>query len=114
MLNLSQIKQMPSDTAFICPSWKENLLPPTWTVWFSSHSCTAYVFPVLQVSNGMLITDNNPATFWVSHPNNTLIGNVAAGSLEGFGFWYHLEDYPTGPSKTYSICPKYERMGVFR
>lgn len=33
-----------------------------------------------QVSNGMLITDNNPATFWVTHPNNILIGNVAAGA----------------------------------
>eukprot|EP00775_Hariotina_reticulata_P007195 gene7195-7409_t len=67
-----------------------------------------------QVSNGMLITDNNPATFWITHPNNTYIGNVAAGSLEGFGFWYHLQDYPDGPSKTYDICPKYEALGVFR
>eukprot|EP00878_Enallax_costatus_P024164 GHUV01025763.1.p1 GENE.GHUV01025763.1~~GHUV01025763.1.p1 ORF type:complete len:516 (+),score=80.92 GHUV01025763.1:1100-2647(+) len=67
-----------------------------------------------QVSNGMLITDNNPATFWMTNPNNTLIGNHAGGSLEGFGFWYHLDDNPGGASKTYSICPKYETMGVFK
>eukprot|EP00879_Flechtneria_rotunda_P011345 GHRR01011850.1.p1 GENE.GHRR01011850.1~~GHRR01011850.1.p1 ORF type:complete len:1721 (+),score=430.30 GHRR01011850.1:1256-6418(+) len=67
-----------------------------------------------QVSNGMLITDNNPATFWITHPDNILIGNTAAGSLEGFGFWYHLQDYPDGMSRTYSVCPKYERMGVFK
>jgi serine protease inhibitor ecotin len=37
-----------------------------------------------------------------------------AGSLEGFGFWYHLQDHPDGPSKTYSVCPKYEALGVFK
>jgi hypothetical protein len=47
----------------------------------------------LQVSNGMLITDNNPATFWVTHPNNTLIGNVAAGQPNHMhvGICYQLQ-----------------------
>lgn len=65
------------------------------------------------VSNAMLITDYNPATFWITHPNNTVINNVAAGAVDGFGFWYHFEDYPTGPSRTISVCPKFDVMGVF-
>jgi G8 domain len=32
-----------------------------------------------------------PAAFWVPNPNNTLIGNQAAGS-DGSGFWYSLDD----------------------
>lgn len=38
-------------------------------------------------SLALLNTDTTPATFWVTHPNNTYIGNVAAGS-EAHGFWY--------------------------
>ncbi len=45
----------------------------------------------------LLPTDERPATFWVTNPNNSLVGNVAAGS-EGFGFWYALPDAPLGPS----------------
>jgi len=48
---------------------------------------------------------SSPASFWVSNPNNTLIGNVSAGS-EGSGFWYALkhrfcrEGFCLEPSKT--------------
>lgn len=31
-------------------------------------------------SNALLATDTTPATFWITHPNNTLVGNVAAGA----------------------------------
>lgn len=34
-------------------------------------------------------TDMEPAAFYVSHPNNVLVGNAAVGS-EGHGFWYDL------------------------
>ncbi len=40
---------------------------------------------------------NGPAAFWIGNPNNTFIGNVAAGS-EGTGFWYGMPDHVTGPS----------------
>lgn len=32
-----------------------------------------------RVTNAMLNTDTSPSTFWVTNPNNTLIGNRAAG-----------------------------------
>jgi hypothetical protein len=32
-----------------------------------------------------------PATFWIPNPNNTVVGNQAAGS-DGSGFWYSLDD----------------------
>jgi len=38
-----------------------------------------------------------PAAFWITHPDNVLIGNVAASS-QGTGFWYALPEHPTGPS----------------
>jgi hypothetical protein len=34
-------------------------------------------------------TDYDPATFWITNPTNTWIGNVAAGS-ESSGFWFEL------------------------
>lgn len=32
-----------------------------------------------RASSAQLYTDIDPATFWISHPNNTLINNRAAG-----------------------------------
>lgn len=37
-------------------------------------------------SFSLLQTDTTPATFWVTNPNNFLVGNTAAGS-EGYGYW---------------------------
>jgi len=45
----------------------------------------------------LIPTDDRPATYWVTNPNNSLVGNVAAGS-EGIGFWYALPDAPIGLS----------------
>ena len=41
---------------------------------------------------------NAISTYWVENPNNDLIGNVAAGSIQ-VGFWYILPYRPTGPSE---------------
>ncbi len=38
-----------------------------------------------------------PAAFWITNPDNVVIGNVAASS-QGTGFWYALPEHPTGPS----------------
>ncbi|CAH1248257.1 TMEM2 [Branchiostoma lanceolatum] len=38
------------------------------------------------------------STFWISHPNNVLTNNSAAGSAE-VGIWYIFHDTPTGPSE---------------
>ncbi len=49
--------------------------------------------------NRLLDSDRDPSVYWITHPNNTFINNVAAGS-EGRGFWIALPEHPTGPSKT--------------
>ena len=48
----------------------------------------------------LLPTDATPATFWMTNPDNTWHGNVAAGS-EGHGFWIALPEHPTGLSTTH-------------
>ncbi|EFC40979.1 predicted protein [Naegleria gruberi] len=56
--------------------------------------------------------DNNPATFYITNPNNIFIGNRAAGS-DAFGFWYHLDSYATGASQTPYIRPNRWYWGQF-
>jgi len=53
----------------------------------------------------LLDSDSKPATFWITNPDNTVRGNVAAGSM-GFGFWYALPEHPTGLSTTPTIWPR--------
>ena len=55
-------------------------------------------------SFSLLNTDSTPACFWLTNPNNILVGNVCAGS-EHYGFWYDLVPNPTGPSATSTRCP---------
>jgi hypothetical protein len=55
--------------------------------------------------NGLLPTDQRPATFWITNPDNVVKGNVAAGS-EGTGFWYALPQHPTGLSQSGNIWPR--------
>eukprot|EP00058_Branchiostoma_floridae_P009244 XP_002594732.1 hypothetical protein BRAFLDRAFT_81182 [Branchiostoma floridae] len=43
-------------------------------------------------------------TFWITHPNNVLTNNAAAGSLHT-GIWYIFHREPTGPSA--GALPKY-------
>lgn len=57
------------------------------------------------LENGLLPSDDNPATFWITNPDNTVDGNVAAGS-EGTGFWYALPEHPTGLSATEQVYPR--------
>lgn len=63
-------------------------------------------------SFSLLNTDQIPATFWITNPNNNYIGNVAAGSA-GSGFFFNLQPNPTGPSFTPSICPRGRALGIF-
>lgn len=37
-------------------------------------------------SSSLLNTDQIPATFWITNPHNTFIGNAAAAS-RAYGFW---------------------------
>ena len=50
-----------------------------------------------RAATSLLHTDQTPAAFWVTNPDNDFSGNVAAGS-ERYGFWFSLPAKPTGPS----------------
>ena len=40
-------------------------------------------------SNSLLNTDQTPACFWITHPDNIFTGNRCAGSKR-YGFWFDL------------------------
>jgi cell surface hyaluronidase len=61
----------------------------------------------------LLASDATPATFWVTNPDNHLIGNRAAGS-QGHGFWYALPASPTGLSTGQPDLPQRTPLGTFR
>jgi len=60
----------------------------------------------------LLASDATPATFWMTNPDNTWRGNVAAGS-EGHGFWLALPEHPTGLSTTTSVWPQHTPLREF-
>lgn len=60
----------------------------------------------------LLNTDQTPASFWITHPDNQFIGNHAAGS-DRYGFWFDLQEHPTGPSFDPNICPEFMQLGEF-
>lgn len=65
-----------------------------------------------ETENGLLPTDRQPATFWITNPDNIVRNNAAAGS-DGFGFWYALPEHPTGLSDRPDIWPRRTPLGVF-
>ena len=64
-------------------------------------------------SFSLLNTDTTPACFWITHPDNILVGNHAAGSA-AYGVWYDLQVHPTGPSARNDVCPVNAQLGEFR
>jgi hypothetical protein len=60
----------------------------------------------------LLNSDQSPASFWITHPNNIFRGNHAAGS-DNYGFWFDTKPNPTGPSFDPNICPENEPLGEF-
>ena len=63
-------------------------------------------------SNSLLNTDQTPACFWITHPDNVFRGNHCAGSMR-YGFWYDMQATAIGPSFDPNICPPSEIMGEF-
>jgi len=61
----------------------------------------------------LLPSDERPASFWVTNPDNRLVGNSAAGS-EGIGIWYALPESPTGPSVGQPDLPRRTPLREFR
>ena len=41
-------------------------------------------------SFSLLNTDQIPASFWITNPDNIIVGNRAAGSIN-YGFWFDLK-----------------------
>lgn len=65
-----------------------------------------------QRSGSLLNTDMTPASFWITNPDNIFRGNHATGS-DRYGFWFDLQDHPTGPSFDPTICPINMPLGGF-
>jgi len=63
-------------------------------------------------SFSLLNTDQTPASFWITHPNNEFRNNRAAGS-DRYGYWYDLQDPALGPSSSIGGCPNSHRVGIF-
>ena len=61
----------------------------------------------------LLNTDQTPASFWITHPDNAFIDNHAAGS-DRYGYWYDLQTNSIGPSASSKVCPENDRVGEFR
>jgi hypothetical protein len=71
-----------------------------------------------QESKDVLIpSDNTASSFWITNPDNTYIGNVAAGS-DATGFWFAFPDHPTGAFEGSSLSkatwPSRTRFREFR
>lgn len=67
---------------------------------------------MLTKEGAIIESDERPATFWITNPNNILKRNAAAGS-EGAGFWYFLLDEPTGLHAEVDIQPRTIPLGEF-
>lgn len=60
----------------------------------------------------LLNTDQTPASYWVTHPDNEFTGNHAAGS-DRYGFWYDLQTSALGPNAELGGCPDNDKVGTF-
>lgn len=60
-------------------------------------------------SSSMLQTDQAPASFWITHPTNDIVGNHAAGS-DYYGMIYQTGDQTDWPS---DMCTSGSPLGLF-
>jgi cell migration-inducing and hyaluronan-binding protein len=59
-----------------------------------------------QDSKEVLIpSDNTVSSYWITNPDNTYVGNVAAGS-DATGFWFAFPDHPTGAFEGTDVSKK--------
>src|SRR5690606_3272348 len=65
----------------------------------------------------LIPSDNTVSSFWITNPDNTYIGNVAAGS-DSTGFWLAFPVHPTGAFEGSEISqntwPRRTRFREFR
>jgi hypothetical protein len=58
-------------------------------------------------------TDGEPATFWITNPTNSFVGNVAAGSQDS-GFWFEPKLRGTRAYLFPGYNPQYEPLTLFK
>ena len=77
---------------------KNNTFDHNLAVWGKKPQGPVATAPNLPLETDLRIgaASSGPAAFWISHPNNVVTNNVAAG-IEGAAFWYHLEAAPFVP-----------------
>jgi len=61
----------------------------------------------------LLNTDQSPGSFWITHPDNIIKNNHAAGS-DRYGYWYDLQETAVGPSFSKDVCPISTQLGEFK
>jgi len=65
----------------------------------------------------LLPSDNTVSAFWITNPDNSFVGNVAAGSDEN-GFWLSLPEHPQGAFKdsevSKAVWPRRTPLRAFR
>lgn len=67
----------------------------------------------IKSSMSLLNTDQSPAGFWITHPDNVVINNAVAGT-PNYGYWYDMQTTAMGPSFDPNVCPEYAKLGEFR
>ena len=60
----------------------------------------------------LLNTDQSPACFWITHPDNIFRRNHAAGA-DRYGFWFDTQEHAMGPSADENVCPENAKLGEF-
>ena len=71
-------------------------------------------FRTRRAKNPLIPSDSKPATFWITNPDNSFVGNHAAGS-DDWGFWYALPEHPMGLSNgDKSVWPRRTPLKTFR
>jgi hypothetical protein len=58
-------------------------------------------------------TDRTPATFWITNPTNSWLGNVAAGSVDS-GFWFEPKIRGVRAYLFPKYNPQVEPLGLFK
>jgi hypothetical protein len=70
------------------------------------------IIKVLRSWSG-LNTDQSPAGFWITSPDNAFVENRVGGS-DRYAYWYDLQMHAIGPHASTDVCPENERVGEFR
>lgn len=60
----------------------------------------------------LLNTDQTPACFWITNPDNIFRRNHAAGS-DRYSYWFDTQTTAIGPSFDVNICPENTKLGEF-